>query len=456
MLNKTLRFPPGHPRAGQRCKRVLVACPPQHGKSTLISQLFPAVGFGYDPTLKLILLSYGAELATAHAQVARDHVLNYGQVLRPDGGLVLRTDTRARNNWHTTAGGYLRSASIMGAVTGMAADGLICDDLFKGAEDSASPVMKDKAWATFSSVAETRLSPDGFIVHVGTPWAQDDVRGRLLNTEPDDWLDLRFPALAEEGDVLGRAPGDPLFPERYPLEWYEGVRAKLEMRGLSHLWDALYGCAPTGDASLRAFPAEYFGPWLWVDELPTNPRNAERFRVLALDPSKSKTGKVGDYAAFADVSLLSDNQVYASMHLTREPLPGTYARAVAIVRQAKNEGRPFHRFIIESNQFQEAVGLAIQGELQRAGLDVPIDLHCTPSDQAKHARIQVSLGPLLAQKRLHFVGKTVGNKLTVQQASELPNGTHDDGPDAVEMATQALNLLLTGHKRPPATVIRPR
>jgi predicted phage terminase large subunit-like protein len=47
-----------------------------------------------------------------------------------------------------------------------------------------------------------------------TRWHEDDVIGRLLSPEydgnPEEWEVINFPAIAEEADVLGRAPGDPL------------------------------------------------------------------------------------------------------------------------------------------------------------------------------------------------------------------------------------------------------
>lgn len=456
LLTRQLRFPASHPRAGQVCKRLMILVPPQHGKSTLSSQLFPPIAFAQNPATKLILLSYSADLAAAHSLVARDRVAEFGHALCPSGALKLNPDAKARNAWYTSRGGYMRAASIQGTVTGLAADGIVVDDPFKGSEDSASPTIREKVWRTFTSAVETRLAPDGFVALVGTPWHEDDLRGRLLATEADDWTVLRFPAIAEAGDVLGRSPGEGLFTERYSQAWYEAARARFELRGLSHLWDALYQCSPTGDASLRAFnDPSYFAEHIWVQALPIGERNPQVHRVLALDPSKSKTGKVGDYGAFCDMTLLADRHAYCQMHLNRETLPALYARAVEIVRAAKQEGRPFQRFLIEANQFQEAVGLAIIEHLKAAGLgDIAVDLHHTPSDQAKHARIQVDLGPLLAQRRLHFIGRSVANQLTVQQTKEIPNGAHDDGPDAVSMATQALNLLLTGHKQPQKVVLR--
>ncbi len=450
LFTKQLKLPNGKP-----CRKLMLLTPPQHGKSLLTSRLFPAIALAQDPSSKLILLSYSAELATGHGSVARDYVREFGRVLDPSGRLQVMPDSQAKHYWRTTSDGHLISGSIQGSVTGRSATGIVIDDPFKGSEDSGSIVIRDKVWHTYNAAVETRLTPDGFTAIINTPWHPDDLCGRLLATEADEWLVVRFPAMAEAGDVLGRAPGEGLFLSKYPQAWYEDKRRQYELRGQSHIWGALYQCSPEGDPSLRAFndPA-YFGPHLWVDELPINSRNAPVFRVLALDPSKSKTGKVGDFASFADMTFMSDQHVYCAMHLHRETLPAMYARAVALVQQAKQEGRPYASLIVESNMFQEACGLAIQSELEKAGVPTPVNMHQTPSDQSKFARIQLDLGPLLAQKRLHFIGPTIENKLTVQQLRELPNGAHDDGPDSISMGTQLLRLMLTGHKRPAPVVLR--
>ncbi|PKL10091.1 MAG: hypothetical protein CVV51_00525 [Spirochaetae bacterium HGW-Spirochaetae-7] len=45
-----------------------------------------------------------------------------------------------------------------------------------------------------------------------------------MKTGGEAWEVVNLPALAEEGDILGRPEGDPLWPERYPLESLEGIR----------------------------------------------------------------------------------------------------------------------------------------------------------------------------------------------------------------------------------------
>ena len=58
--------------------------------------------------------------------------------------------------------------------------------------------------------------PNGAVIIILTRWHEDDLAGRLLNPEygeVEDWDIIRLPAIAEENHLLGRAVGEPLFPE---------------------------------------------------------------------------------------------------------------------------------------------------------------------------------------------------------------------------------------------------
>jgi predicted phage terminase large subunit-like protein len=73
----------------------------------------------------------------------------------------------------------------------------------------------------------TRLKPGGRMVLIMTRWHPDDLGGRILEG-PDPWRKLRLPALAEAGDPLNRAFGEPLWPE-----WEDGaaIARKRELLG---------------------------------------------------------------------------------------------------------------------------------------------------------------------------------------------------------------------------------
>jgi predicted phage terminase large subunit-like protein len=55
------------------------------------------------------------------------------------------------------------------------------------------------------------------------------------------------------------------------------------------------------------------------------------------------------------------------------------------------------------------------------------------------------LTPLLSLGKLRFKGGSPGARLLVEKLRDFPNGDHDDGPDALEMATrlaaEMLNVL---------------
>src|SRR5207244_2242627 len=116
--------------------------------------------------------------------------------------------------------GGMTAAGVGGAMTGKGAHLLVIDDPVKNAEQAQSKTVREKHWEWYRSTAYSRLEPGGAVVIVMTRWHEDDLVGRLLaeaEAEGERWEILRLPALAEEADPLGRAPGEPLWPERYPL-----------------------------------------------------------------------------------------------------------------------------------------------------------------------------------------------------------------------------------------------
>ena len=75
---------------------------------------------------------------------------------------------------------------------------------------------------------------------------------------------------------------------------------------------------------------------------------------------------------------------------------------------------------------------------------------CTPAAIHNHVNKQVRirrLGPYLAQRRLRFLQGSPGTQLLVDQLRDFPLGTHDDGPDALEMALRLAEEHHSGQQR---------
>lgn len=224
-----------------RNPRMLVSMPPRHGKSELISFWFPLWFLAKFPDRKVILSSYEAEFAADWGARVRNGVIEYSSELN----LELMGNTTARNNWKLTSGGGMVTAGAGGAITGKGAHCLIIDDPIKNSEEASSEIIREGLWNWFQTTAFTRIEPGGFVVLVATRWHEDDLLGRLERAGRTEdglqWKILKYPALAEENDPLGRQLDEPLWPERYSRAALDTIR-----KGLSpYNWSALYQQRPT-------------------------------------------------------------------------------------------------------------------------------------------------------------------------------------------------------------------
>jgi predicted phage terminase large subunit-like protein len=231
------------------CPRLLVTVPPRHGKSLLCSHYLPAWYLGTFPDRRVILASYEADFAAGWGRKARDVLERHGRLF----GVSVRRDSSAANRWDLEGRpGGMVTAGVGGPITGRGADLLLIDDPVKNADEAMSPAVRQKAWDWYLSTAYTRLEPGGAAVLIQTRWHADDLAGRLLARAAEGgerWEVLDLPALAREGDPLGRAPGEALWPARYPAAALEGIRAEL-----GFWFEALYQQrpAPEGGAIFRA------------------------------------------------------------------------------------------------------------------------------------------------------------------------------------------------------------
>ena len=265
-------------------KRLMVFMPPRSGKSQLISQFFPAWYLGHHPDNRIILTSYEADFAATWGWKSRNAFEEYAPGIF---GLSVRSDSSARNRWDIVDHpGGMNTAGVGGAITGKGADLLIIDDPVKNAEDANSELKRDKAWDWYQSTAYTRLEPKGAIILIMTRWHQEDLGGLLLkemDAGGEQWEVLKFPAIAEEDDILGRKIGDPLWNERYPIESLKRIEGTVS----SYWWAAMYQQSPysrTGGTFKRQ-------DWLIVE----GGAKGDKVRFWDLAATEAKQGKDPDW-----------------------------------------------------------------------------------------------------------------------------------------------------------------
>ena len=133
--------------------RLVITIPPRHLKSVAVSVAFVAWMMGRDPTLKFLVASYGAELASELSRQFRQVVTSaWFKSAFPTFRLERSIDGEIR----TTAGGCRKAVTVGGATTGFGANYIIVDDLMK-ATDACYAALREAAIDYFRA-ASSRAS----------------------------------------------------------------------------------------------------------------------------------------------------------------------------------------------------------------------------------------------------------------------------------------------------------
>ena len=236
---------------------IIVELPPQHGKSTFITETFPAYYLMKNPDKLAMVVSYSEELFKKFGRKNREKFRLYSDELF---NLNISSETASVSEWGIQDHlGQLYSTSILGGATGRGANLIIIDDPIKNRAEAESKTIRDKIYAEWQDTFYSRLSADGSVIVIMTRWHEDDLAGRLLKELKLPWIEIKIPAIAEENDLLGRKPGQALAPEiGKDEEWAEQTKAVTGSRG----WAALYQQRPTpagGDIFKRSW-AKFYVP----------------------------------------------------------------------------------------------------------------------------------------------------------------------------------------------------
>jgi predicted phage terminase large subunit-like protein len=223
-------------------KRLIINMPPRHTKSEFASFLFPAWFLGRYPEKKIIQTAHTAELAVGFGRKVRNLIgqEDFQQVFP---GIELSSDSKAAGRWNTNKRGDYFAIGVGGAVTGKGADVLIIDDPHSEQEAALgayNPEVYDKVYEWYTSGPRQRLQPGGSIIIVMTRWSTRDLTGKIIKSVTqregvDDWEIIELPAIMPSGD--------PLWPEFWPLDQLEALKAELPVSK----WSAQYQQDPTSE-----------------------------------------------------------------------------------------------------------------------------------------------------------------------------------------------------------------
>jgi predicted phage terminase large subunit-like protein len=259
--------------------RLAIHMPPRHAKTETVTVRYPVYALLRDPEENVLITGYNERFARRLGRKAR----NVAQ-----GRVEMDPAKQAADEWSTVQGGVLMTRGVGSPPTGIGFRRIIIDDPIRRREDAESEIYREKVWDWYTDDLYTRLEPGGAIVLIMTLWHEDDIGARAVASEPGRWTVLKLPALAEEGDVLGRPVGAALWPARYDVESLNRIRDVMAQNEGLRGWEALYQQNPT------AREGAFFkvGRFAYVDasEVPQQLRSARAWDQAA-------TEGAGDYTA---------------------------------------------------------------------------------------------------------------------------------------------------------------
>lgn len=411
--------------------RLMLFLPPGHAKSTYASVLFPAWYIGRNPRKNLISASYGADLASRFGSKVRDQLNNE---FWPFKEVTLSGTTKAKDEWETNKGGEYFAAGVGGGITGRRLDLGLIDDPIKNRQEADSPTTRERTWDWYLNDFRTRLKPKASIVLIQTRWHEDDLAGRIL---PEDyafesgditardgevWHVINLPALAEDNDYMGRAPGEPLWPEwGYDLEWAEQERKSQSQRS----WTALYQQRPAPDEG------DYFRrEWIrWYDNPPKD------LKVYgASDYAVTSDG--GDYTEHGVCGIDIDDNLYILDWWSGQTDSDVWIEQLLNLMEA---WKPLE-WAEESGQIAKGLGPFIekrQRETRNYVYRKPF-----PSSADKAVRAQAIRGRM-AQGKVYFPKNKPWVDRLINQMLTFPAGKYDDMVDVMSLFGRMVDRMRT-------------
>lgn len=403
--------------------RLAVFMPPGAAKSTYASVLFPAWYLARHPSHALIAASHTAELAEKWGRRVRNLIAEHKLTL----GIDLADDSQAAGRWETNAGGEYFAAGVGGAIAGRRADLVVIDDPLRSREDADSETVRNKIWDWYKSDLYTRLKPGGRIILIQTRWHADDLAGRLLadaEAGGDKWEIINLPAIAEADDPLGRAEGEPLWPEWENVEALERKRRAVGPRE----WSALYQQRPAPEEG-DYFRAEWLRP---VDRMP----DLATMRVYGASDYAVTAGG-GDYTVHVVVGIDPAGDMYLLDLWRKQASAEVWIEAYCdLVARWKPIG-----WAEETGQIRAGVGPFLDRRSRERNAFVFRQQFPTRGDKAVRAqsiRGRMALNGLYVDERAPYFPALRSELLS------FPAGKHDDSVDALGLLGQLLDTMMHG------------
>ena len=397
--------------------RLIIVEPPRHGKSLLASQRFPAWFLGRNPKDELIHVSHGGKLASTFGMNLRNMMSAPAhQTIFP--GCILSPDSKAKDLFHTLAGGVYCAAGIGGAITGRGMHLGLIDDPIKSREDADSETYRRKNWEWYQNDFYTRLMPGGRIVVIQTRWHDDDLAGRLLAEGAeggDQWTILHHPAVNDAGAAL--------WPSQFDMGYLDRARRNAGERA----WNSLYQGNPTPES----------GTYFQKDTIQYDtPPPEDEMRYYASSDYAVTDGD-GDWTVHLVIGIDTDSRLWV-MDLWRGQT--TSDLWIPPMLEMMKRWAPI-AWATEKGHIEKSIGPFLAQQMLKQKVYCRMMPFASTRDKATRARsiqAKISMSGLWLPKARTWTGELVSEML------KFPRGKHDDQVDCLSLIGRMLAGLQDG------------
>lgn len=419
--------------------RGMFLLPPGSAKSTYGSVVLPTWCMGRTPGYRMILASYGSDLARKHGRRARQIVRQ--RKFRGVFGADLSAQSSAADEWALTNGSEYMAAGILQGITGNRANGIVIDDPVKGREEADSEVIRKRTKEAYEDDLKTRLLPGGWMIIIQTRWHEDDLAGSILpeNWQGEsglircrdgfDWYVLCLPAKCERpDDPLGRKVGEYIWPE-----WF-GPKHWAQFENNPRTWSALYQQRPTPDTGAY-FKREWFTKRYTGTPTPAWARKLG-LRIYGASDYATKDGE-GDWTVHVVIGLDADDNIYIldlwRGQATSDVWVETFCDLV-LLWQPQTWGEP-------NDQIKKSVGPFLEKRMRERQAYCHRELISEQGDKRSKARgfqARASMGKVILPEIAPWLADLI-HELLVFDA-----GKNDDQVDALSIIGRMLDSMVGG------------